>query len=101
MVTAKIVFWCGIKHQRVHHEVLIDDGLEAARRVNNVEFKTLPPTKAKPNSHMLVHRVRGECVQIRGEPSSLPGFLFGKQYAKAHRKDPTNMFDFRREAFYL
>jgi hypothetical protein len=101
VAAAKIVYWCGVRHQMFEREVLIDDGLEAARRVNNVTFKTIPPTVRKPHLHMLVYRVRGESVEARGESASLPGFLFGKQHAKARRKDPTNMFDFRREAFCL
>lgn len=79
-------------------EVLVDRDLEIQRKLNIAIIKLLSDNKKTAN--LVLHRVGSNiCSKTTGYSASLPAYLFGKEYFKARRIDPNNLWDLRKEAF--
>lgn len=99
-----IVYYCNIRKGRFKRMVVINDELEIRRALCGVEFirKALGGNDVKTldNTYLLVKSINGRATG-HGTTSSLTALLFGPEHARARRLDPSNLWDFTREAYSI
>lgn len=96
-VPFKLKYYCGERKKFFERKVLIDDDIEIKRKVMAAQFVTL--TMGGGRKALMVQKIDGKFIATSGESASVPVYLFGEEYKRAVRTDPTNLWDFRKEAF--
>jgi hypothetical protein len=102
-VPFKITYYCGERRKLFTRTVTIDDDLELKRKLNGCEFATIIMKDAGSadglRRSLVMRKVNGQFVAVRGESASVPVYLFGNEYLRSRRIDPANLWDLRKESF--
>lgn len=101
--TFKITYYCGERKKLFVRPVKVDDDLELKRKLNGAEFATIavkdPGVPGGIRRSLIMRKINGQFVAIRGDSASVPAYLFGDSYNRAHRTNPQDLWDFRKESF--
>jgi hypothetical protein len=102
-VPFKITYYCGERKKNFVRTVTVDDDIEIMRKLNGAVLATItmPDANAEDGKRksLIMRKVNGQFVAVRGISASLPVYLFGDGYMRAQRYDPSNIWDLRKEAF--
>ena len=95
----RIKYYCDVRRKYFFRTVLVDDDLTVRRNLSDVVL-ALRTDQETGLQQVLVKSIRGFAVgHGNGLSSSLPGLLFGKEFSRTRRVDPTKIWDFTRAAW--
>lgn len=94
-----VMYYCYRRKGHFKRLINVDLDLEIQRKINGLHFHLIRPTVGiGRHDTLVIDKIDGKSLGV-GDICSLPAYLFGPEYWFARRKDPTNNWDFRKEAF--
>lgn len=102
-VPFRITYYCGERKKNFVRTVTVDNDIEIMRKLNGAVLATITMPDANSEDgkrkSLMMRKVNGQFVAVRGISASVPVYLFGDDYLRSQRYDPANIWDLQKSAF--
>lgn len=98
--TARILYYCGKRKQYFKRNVKIDPTMEMHRKIAFAQFSLIYQV-GRPADRPSLVLAKTTGFNGSSDKGSVPAYLFGPEYYRAHRINPDDLWDLRKEAFVV